>query len=271
MRSLPILFAASVAIACAGTPAIAGDQVSGAIAADAQTHQEGTEQSPEAIDSLRDSGELAAARAMALAYAAERPDDPEALWRASRAESDAVWLHGDDKEARDKAAASALDYARRADAAGAASAEAIAQYAWSMGNSTHLKPMMARSAHARATDALVDRALELDPENADALATRATLQLRLQTLPRVAKIMAARAPDSSLAGAEKCARAAIGSRPSLSNALLLAKILVADDRRGEARDVLAGALAKEDKFPRDREVRSAAQAMHDELEAEGSE
>lgn len=272
MRLLPLLFVAVAAVGCGKSPDVAEWRGRDAAAVQSAAVDEATKPSPEAIDSLRDSGDLAGARSMALAFAAAHPDDPEALWRASRAESDAVWLQAPgDKEARNQAAASALDYAERADAAGANGAEAVAQYAWSMGNSTHLKPMMARSAHARATDAIIDRALKLDPANADALATRAMLQLRLQTLPRIAKMMASGAPKSSLADAEKFARAAVESRPSLSNELLLAKVLAAREKPGDAAKVLDGALAREDKFPRDREIRPEAQAKLEELRKEAKE
>lgn len=224
---------------------------------------------PGNIDAVRARGDLAAARTLALALARMKPGDGEALWRASRAESDAVWLlPADDREGRDMAAASALDYARRAELAGANSAAALGQYAWALGNSTHLRAMFARAGHANETMEVIDRALAADPKNADALATAATLHLRLATLPWIAKAMAFGAPEGSLPEAESFARRAADALPSLSNELLLAKVLKAQGRAAEAAALLDSALARGDRFPRDREVREDARTFRAGLDAE---
>ena len=67
----------------------------------------------------REDLDLEAARRLALHVVAEHPDSPRALWTASQAESDAVYLLSDGEEPdgirrRDYAALSALEYALEA-------------------------------------------------------------------------------------------------------------------------------------------------------------
>lgn len=208
-----------------------------------------------AIDSARGAGNLEEARRLALELAAAAPDDPEALWRASRAESDQVYVqHAADTKTRDAAAGSALEYARRAEAAGSDSVEARAQYAWAMGNATHLQPMFSRSSHARATRKIIDSALLADPRQPTAQATAALLQFRLSTLPFMIKLMAFSAPSSSLEQAELHARAAVEAEPSRLHAMILAKILAARGKPDAAAETLAAALERPAAFPRDAEV-----------------
>jgi tetratricopeptide (TPR) repeat protein len=256
MRFLILLLATTLAWGCAKAPDVAEWRTTSSHAALPHADTGGITPSAATIDSARNSGDLATARALALDLVSRQPEDPEALWRASRAESDAVWLCDPaDRTHRDMAAASALDYAERAHDLGARSAAALGQHAWSLGNSTHLRPMMARSAHARATRRVALEAIEQDPHNADALATLATLHLRLKTLPAIARFMAFGAPKASLAEAEQYARAAHQAVPSLGNGLLVAKTLRAQGRHDAAREFLTNALNREDTHPRDRETR----------------
>jgi hypothetical protein len=214
-----------------------------------------TEQEIAAIDAARAEGDLGLAREIALALAAAHPDDAGVLLAASRSESDAVLLlPEDDRDGRNHVLASALDYAERAVAHGADGAEARAQLAWALGGATHLRPMGERSAHARRTRAAAEHALELEPENATALATLATIELRLETLPWIARWMASDLPESSLDAAERYARRAVASRPSREFRLILARILLAEEKLMEARDLLHQALAEAPRFPRDEQL-----------------
>jgi tetratricopeptide (TPR) repeat protein len=203
-------------------------------------------------DRLRAEDKLADARRLALQLAAEHPDDGRVLLLASRAESDGVLLFPeDDKESRNHAAASALDYAECAAQHGQDSAAAQAQLAWALGTTTHLQSMGDRSAHARRTKETAEHALAQDADNATALATLAVVNLRLQTLPWIANLMASGLPESSLAEAERCARRAVAAVPSRENKQILAKVLIALERKDEARTVLEEALATGARFPRD--------------------
>ncbi|MCY2959138.1 MAG: hypothetical protein NTY35_03150 [Planctomycetota bacterium] len=207
----------------------------------------------ESVERRRASEELGEARHLALELAAEHPDDGTVLILASRAEADGVLLYPEsDKESRNHAAASSLDYAERASKLGESPPASQAQLAWSLGITTHLQPMGDRSAHARRTKEVAERVLAQDPENATALATLAVLNLRLETLPWIANLMASGLPESSLDAAEWFARRAVAARPSRENQQILAKVLVAQDREDEARAVLTAALAAEPRFPRDR-------------------
>lgn len=204
------------------------------------------------VDRLREERRLAEARTLALRLAAEHADDAGALIRASRAESDGVFLFPeDDKPSRNHAAASALDFALRARERGASTASELAQVAWALGTSTHLQPMFDRSAHAKRTLATAHEALALEPGEPTALATVALVNLRLETLPWIASAMAWTAPDSSLEDAEAFARGACESLPSRENLQILAKVLIASDRAAEAREVLDRALASPPRFARD--------------------
>lgn len=219
------------------------------------------------VERLRAADELEAARRLALALAAEDPNVPELQYLASRAESDGLFLmDASDKRGRNLAAESARQYALRAWQMGARSAAAEAQLAWTYGTTTHLQPMFERSGHARLTIDIAERALRLDPAEPTALATLAVVNLRLQTLPWIANVMASNVPESSLDAAETHARAAVAARPSRENRLILAKVLVASDRKEEARRELETALAASARFPRDAALTPELQSLLAELE-----
>lgn len=218
------------------------------------------------VDDLRAAHDLEASRTLALALAAENPEHGATLLRASRAESDGVLLFPDDEDARNHAAASALDYAERAFDAGERSAPARGQFAWALGTTTHLQSMGDRSGHAARTQEVAEAALERDPEEPTALATLALLNLRLETLPWIARVMARSRPDSSLEAAERFARRAVEARPSYESFLILAKVLAADDRPEEAREVIGVALRRSFAHPRDRVLEGDLRALADELD-----
>lgn len=221
----------------------------------------------ERVAELREGRQLEAARRLALALVNEHPDDPGALTAASRAESDGVFLFAaDDERARNHAAASALDYALAAQGHGAVRASERAQLAWALGTSTHLQPMFSRAAHARRTLDEAEAALSQDPDEAVALATLALLNLRLETLPWIAKVMARSAPDSSLEAAEDFARRAVASVPSRENRQILAKVLIARDKRSEARAELDAALAAGAVHPRDAVLEPALRSLRRSLD-----
>lgn len=223
------------------------------------------EQDLRQVGALRASRRLAEARSLALSLAAEHPEEGHVLVYASRAESDGLVLFaGEEKDRRDAAAASALDYAQRAYALGVVSAEANAQRAWAYGASTHLQAMSGRSAHARRTLEIANAALEADPQEATALATIAIVNLRLQTLPWIARVMATDLPESSLAHAVAYARRAVDARPSRENRLILARCLRAAGEEEEAQEVIAEALAANPAWPRDDAVTSQLQAEFEE-------
>lgn len=218
------------------------------------------------VERLRSQRALEDARALALALAAEHPDDPRALLAASVAESDGLLLRSEeDEDVRNHGAASALDYAERAAAHGADSPAARGQLAWALGTTTHLQPMGDRAGHAQRTQRAAEAALELDPEQATALATLAILNLRLETLPWIARLMASGLPESSLEQAEGYARRAVAARPGREYRLVLAKVLAAQDREQEAREVLQEALAAGERFPRDHAVEPALRALLEDL------
>ena len=213
------------------------------------------------VERLREADELVRARELALALAAEHPDDPTVLSAASRAESDGVFLRPEaDTDARNHAAASALDYAERAASLGAHGPAARAQLGWALGTTTHLQSMSARSAHARRTRAVALAVIDEEPVNATALATLAIVNLRLSTLPWMARLFASDLPEASLADAESFARRAVEARPSRENRLVLAKVLLALEREADARSVLEAALATPPRFPRDRAVEASVRA-----------
>ncbi len=219
------------------------------------------------IERLRGEGELDRARAAALALVQDHAEDAAVLTAASRAESDAVFLFPeDDKRSRNHAAASALDYALAAEKHGGLSASDRGQLAWALGTTTHLQPMFDRSSHAKRTLETARSALALDPREPTALATLALVNLRLETLPWIASAMAWTAPDSSLADAERHARAACESRSSRENLQILAKVLIAAGREPEAREVLDRALAASASFPRDRALESALRKLRASLD-----
>jgi hypothetical protein len=264
LTSLALAFALFVS-ACAG-PKVAPDDVLAwrtrecVARPEARRGESGAEL--EQVRTLRAADELATARQLALALATERPDDAAALLAASRAESDQVFLlPEDDKESRNLAAASALEFARAAWQRGGGAAEFDAQLAWTLGTTTHLQPMGERATHARQTLEVAERTLAQDAANATALATVALVHLRLETLPWIAKLMASGLPDSSLAQAEDSARKAVKSVPSRENRLILAKVLVAAEREPEARAELESALAAPVKHPRDRALEPQLRAL----------
>ncbi len=214
------------------------------------------------VEKLRESLDLASSRHLALSLAAENPESSQTLYLASRAESDEVFLlPGEEKEDRALAALSSLEYSTRAVASAEASSEALAQHAWAMGTTTHLQPMFDRSEHAQKTLEAIDAALARDPDNVVALATKSTLRLRLATLPWIARVMASGAPEGSIDAAITLAKTCLDRQPSLENALLLSRALLAleeDGRSQEAAMVLRTALDRGDTYPRDRELRPQA-------------
>lgn len=213
----------------------------------------------EEVEKLRGGLELERSRQLALTLVAENPEDPIALRIASRAESDQVFLLPErEKEQRNLAAASSLEYARRAVDAGEADVETQAQLAWALGTTTHLQPMFERSAHARETLEAVEAALDLDGDNPTALATLSVLHLRLATLPWIANLFAWGAPDGDLERAIEAASRCVELVPSVENRVILAKALLAAERLEEAEVVLREALASPDTHPRDPALRPQA-------------
>jgi hypothetical protein len=204
------------------------------------------------IEALRTEQQLEQARSLALSLAAEAPSEAAVLSAASRAESDGLVLFAErEKAVRNAAAASALDYAERAEALGAQAAEARAQLAWALGAATHLQPMGKRAAHAKRTIKTAEAVLAEAPEQPVALATLAVVNLRLETLPWIAQLMASGLPDSSLEQAVAYARRAAAALPSRENQLILARCLKAAGQRDEAVAVLKQSLAAPARFPRD--------------------
>jgi len=214
------------------------------------------------VEELRNARQLADARDLALALAAEQPQSGRAALLASRAESDALVLFADrEKDVRNSAAASAADFAARAIELGEDSAAAHAQHAWALGASTHLQGMFDRAEHAHRTIAAAEAALALDPQQPTALATLAIVNLRLETLPWIANVMASGLPESSLEAAVDHARRAVAAEPSRENKLILARCLRASGDEAGARAVALEALAAAPRFPRD-------DALADDLAAE---
>lgn len=219
------------------------------------------------ITDLRQTGDLSAARRLALALAAEQPYDATTLFLASRAESDGVFLYpSEDRESRDLAAASALELAERADEAGATGADALAQLAWATGTTTHLQPMFSRAGHARKTLERVDAALAANPDQLTALATKATLRLRLATLPWIARVMAFGAPEGSVDEAIQLAERCVELEPSLEHQVLRARALHAAGQTIDARLALIQALEQPHRYPRDIALRPLAAALLEELD-----
>lgn len=222
-----------------------------------------------ALDSLRAGAPSRATLAQARQAAvdlAETGEDPEALWRAARAEADLVALlqaDGAPREERDLASASGLDWVERArEAAGEAPSPALlGQLAWSLGGVTHLQPMFDRDEWAVKVQFAAEAALAADPGELAAQATLATLHLRLATLPWIAKLFASGAPEADLALAERLARACHEARPSLEHALLLAKVLAAREQEAKAKALLQEAVARPDRYPRDPALRPGAEAL----------
>ena len=213
-----------------------------------------------------------------MTLAAEQSQNAEVLFRASRAETDAVlFLHPaqpiadgeEDPTEQDRifAAVSALDFARRGAAIAASNAAILGQLAWSLGATTHLLPMLERGDRAHETIDAIDRTLKLDPEQEVALATLAVLHTRLATLPWIAKAMAS-APTGELDEAIKIARKLVARRSSVEHHLLLAKALIAAEKTEEAKTTLDAALAAEPAHPRDGVLRPQAVALRESLNVE---
>jgi hypothetical protein len=218
------------------------------------------------LERARQADDLATARKLALSLAVENPEDAQLQFLASRAESDGLFLiDANDKRSRNLAAESARQYSVRAWQLGARDAAAEAQLAWTLGTTTHLQPMFERSMHARQTIEVAQRALALDSQEPTALATLAVVNLRLETLPWIAKLMASDLPESSLDSAEAFARAAVDARASRENRLILAKVLVAAEREADAQRELEVALAQPARFPRDTALERDLLALLDEL------
>ena len=208
------------------------------------------------IDDLRRGQRLAEARALALPLVAAQPDHADALIAASRAEADQLLLlDEEDSDSRALSAWSALDYAERGVAAGEPDAASWAQLASSQGAVTHLMPMFDRADHAALVLDTVERALALDDREPTALATLATLRLRLATLPWIADLFAAGAPETSVDEAVDAARRAFDVRPSVEHRLLLGKALLAAGEDAAARAILVDASTGADEHPRDRDLR----------------
>ena len=94
----------------------------------------------------------------------------------------------------------------------------------------------------------------------------ALVQLRLETLPWIAKVMARGRPDSSLEEAERFARRAVEVEASRETRLILAKVLLAKGHDEEARGVLEDALATVAVYPRDRALESQVRALLDDVD-----
>lgn len=241
---------------CGGTPDVDNWRSKQATEAEVHASGSGIDRAAAEIESLRRQRDLSQARERALALVRKHPDDARALFLASRAESDAVFLFKpDDKENRKLAALSSLEYARGMAKTGGKSADSIAQLAWALGTTTHLQPMMDRAKQATETMKTIQDALALNPEQPTALAALAILHLRLATLPWIAKVMASGAPDGTLEGAQEAATRAVKVRPCIENRIILAKCLIAAEKNAEARKVLEEALAANDRFARDTALR----------------
>lgn len=216
----------------------------------------------EKVEEMRQRLRLEESRHLALSLAAENPENPAVLYRASRAESDAVLLYPkDESENRGLAALSALDYGRRAVDVADPSVAAMAQYAWAMGTSTHLQPMFERSEHATRTLEAIDTTLEKNSGNVTALATKSILRFRLATLPWIARVMASGAPEGSVEEAIELGRRCVDSVPSIENYLILARALIEDESAEDARSLLRSAIAGPDTYPRDALLRPDAERL----------
>jgi hypothetical protein len=220
------------------------------------------------IEALRREFDLGSARRLALGLAAVHPDDGEVLFVASRGESDALVFLGEaEEERRELAAWSALDFAERAAAAAPESARCRAQLAWALGSTTHLMPMFGRAGHAARTLEVIEEAVALDPAEPRAHATRSVLELRLATLPFMARLFAWGAPDGSREGAVAAGERAVQLRPSREYRAILARARIASEQYEEARTLLAAALESSAGFPRDRELRSTLESLLAEVDA----
>lgn len=221
------------------------------------------------VEQLRRTFDLTRSRELALALVAEHSQDPRSLFLASRAESDRVVLlrsreivakqagimAHDTGDERALAARSALDYARRMLPNDDSSAEHHAQLAHALGSSIHLQPMFERSSYARETLRVIEHCLALAPEHPAAHAVLSILNLRLATLPWIARVMAWGAPEGSLKEAIRAAQIAHAGKPSREHALILARALHAAGRLNEANELLQKCLVHPDRHPRDRIVR----------------
>jgi uncharacterized protein HemY len=268
--SAALLAALFAAAGCSSSPDIQAWQAAGAKPRPA-AERHSLDVDLARVEVLRQDLDLEAARSLALALAAEHPGDPGVLHAASRAESDQLAMLGSAARAeRDLAALSALDYAERAAAAGAASADSLAQLAWALGTTTHLKSMFSRSGHAQRTIETIERALALDAGQPRALATLSILRLRLATLPWIARAMAWGAPAGSIEEAVAAGEKCVAREPSLENRLVLARALAAAEKKEEAAAVLRQGLSAPDAFPRDPQVRLQAREFLAELAGESS-
>jgi tetratricopeptide (TPR) repeat protein len=224
------------------------------------------------VDALRLARDLEGSRWVCMALVAKHPTDARLLWRAARAESDMVLVlkaRDHEREHRDVAAASGLEFARRARKERAKpEADLLAQLAWSLGTTVHLQPMFDRDDRAADTKRVADEALALDPEHPVALATLSILELRLATLPWIASLFAGDAPAGSIEGAIAHARRAVASDPSLFHHLLLARALAEAEQRDEALATLEAGLASPGYRPRDAEVREEVRVLRDALREE---
>jgi len=235
-----------------------------------QSEQRGTAAAEiERVDRLRAERQLADSRELIITLATEQPSAPEVLWRAARAESDAVLFFPKlISSRRDYAALSALDYAERAVEAAPDHTRALGELAWALGASTHLQPMLDRSKHAQRTLNAVETTLELDPEQRTAQATLAILRLRLATLPWIARTMAWGAPKGDLNEAKEIATALMERDPTLESRLLLAKIEHARENLAEAQALLQRALEADPVGPRDDALRDPAEELLVEIKTE---
>ncbi len=214
------------------------------------------------IDSLRQSFELEDSRGRVVRLVAERPLNGEALWRAARAESDTLFLTPkDDRDERNHLAWSALDYAERAALVKPNDSRVLGQLAWALGASTHLQPMFSRASHAQRTLEVIDATHQIDPDEVTALATLATLRLRLATLPWIASVMAVGAPEGDLHEACDLAERCVAMRPTVEHRILLAKCLIELEELDEARIVLSEALEANPQYPRDQALVDAAREL----------
>jgi tetratricopeptide (TPR) repeat protein len=256
---LVLVLWALLSIGCAGTPDLA--EFRGRIADRGPEQRGDLTTELQRIEDQRLRGELLAARQLALQLASEQPTNAAVLHAASRSESDAIVVWGGDPEReqdRELAAWSALDYARSA-VADSSRAAHWGQYSWAMGTSTHLQPMFERGEHAARTLDAIERALQLDAQQPRALATRALLELRLATLPWIAKVMATDAPRATLEQARSSAGQLVELQPSREHRWILAQALLASDRLAQAIEVLEVALNRAPSFPRDQALNARLQ------------
>lgn len=216
------------------------------------------EPSLQRYEELRDESRFQDAHGMILQLSAMQPGDPQVLAAASIAETDAVlWLPEDATEDRRAAAYSALDFAERGVAKAPNDPQLLGQYSFALGSVTHWLPMLRRSSHAETIRTAVAAAFAVDANEPRAHITQATLELRLTTLPWMARLMA---PSGDLNLARSSAETAWQQDPNLETAWLYAKVLVAQEDADGALPLVQAALDQPDPSPRDRLLRDPVES-----------